>query len=78
MKHSEYVRERRKLFKSLADHCHDKALEASSPYYVARWMVLMDAALWLRCPDAEIDVLESLCHDPDALAARTAKLGEVQ
>lgn len=48
---SNYPRRKRKMCLSLADYCHDKALESASPKYAAQWIELMDALLW--CADPE-------------------------
>ena len=56
----DYGKQRAKLFKNLADHCHDKALDTHNPELARDWMVLMDACCWLCHPDAEVDCLERL------------------
>lgn len=60
---SAYVRARRKMFRNLADHCHDNALEAVSPRIAAQWMELADACLWITDPDGDADVLGRLAKE---------------
>ena len=64
-----YIRERAKLFRSLADHCHDKVLEATSPHLAVRWIVLMDGLLWCATPEGDVNLLYSLCAAPSTASS---------
>ncbi len=57
---SRYVSERRKLFRSIADYCHDKAVDAIFPATAAEWAIVADNCLWAAFdPDGTTDPLES-------------------
>ena len=58
-----YIKERAKLFRSLADHCHDKAIEVAHPRHARDWVVLMDTCLWCADSDAETDLLGLIFKD---------------
>jgi hypothetical protein len=72
-----YLRDRKKLLKSLADHAHDKALESTEPHLMARWAVLSDMLLWCAAPEGDVDCLERLCRNPTTPTIPNAENGEI-
>ncbi len=63
MKIETYARMKSKMLRNLADHCHDRALEALSPNGAAKWAVLMDACLWAATNEGDIALVAELAKD---------------
>lgn len=59
-----YLRLQSKLLRGLADHCHDKALEAETPQRAAQWIILMDHCLWAATSEGACDVMEAFAKEP--------------
>ena len=49
-----YVKERRKVLKSLIDQCHDKVLDQTTAREAAAWVWLTDRLIWAAYGDGDL------------------------
>ncbi len=60
----DYGKARTKAFRNLADHCHDKAVDAISPHTAAAWIALMDTLMWCAGGDGDTDAILTHAKPP--------------